>query len=123
MKVEVVTALPNSVLLVMDFKSGELPESMRGKLIAVSKTCVAVGTLAEDSGETHLVLADQLEEVDQANMHIAFDGRIGVTSGEVSLVSARNEKLRALPVTSTDVRVRVFVNDDTEPDRITVVVG
>ncbi|KAB2875646.1 MAG: hypothetical protein HS106_16970 [Ideonella sp.] len=123
MRVAINAALPNSVVLVMDFESGEPPESMGGALIAANETCVAVGTLAEHSGESEFVLAESVDEVDQASMHIAFDGRIQSTSGEVSLVSVLNRKLLALPTSSAEVRVRVLVNDDTEPSRIAVVLG
>ena len=100
MKLETSAAFPNSVVLVMDFKSGEPPESMGEGPIATSESCVAIGTLAEHSGETHLELTDNLEEVDPAQMRTSFDGHIRTTSGEVSLVSARNERLITLPVAS-----------------------
>lgn len=123
MKFVVNAALPNSLVLVMDFESGEPPESMGGKLVAANATCVAVGTLAEQAGTTEFVLADHMAEVDQADMYVAFDGRIRCTSGEVSLVTALNEKLLAMPVNSNDVRVRVLANDDTEPSRLAIVLG
>jgi len=122
-KLVVNAALPNSIVMAMDFESGEPPESMGGGLVAANATCVAVGTLAEQSGTTEFVLADQMEEVDQVDMHVAFDGRLECPSGEVSLVSALNEKLLAMPVSSKDVRVRVLVNDDTEPSRLAIVLG
>ncbi len=121
MKLVVNAALPNSVVMAMDFESSRPPETMRGGLIAANATCVAVGTLAERSGTTELVLADQMDEVDQVDMHVAFDGRLKCLSGEVSLVSALNEKLLSMPVNSKDVRVRVLVNDETEPSRLAIV--
>jgi hypothetical protein len=117
-------ALPNSIVLAMDFESGEPPESMGAGLIAVNTTCVAVGTLAEQTGATEFVLTDQMEEVDQLeDMYVAYDGRLLCTSGEVSLVSALNEKLLTIPVKSKNVRVRVVVNDNTEPTRLAIVLG
>lgn len=123
MKLVVNAALPNSIVMAMDFESGEPPESMGGGLIAANATCVAIGTLAEQSGATEVVLADQLEDVNSVDMHIAFDGRLKCPNGEVSLVSALNEKLLSMPVTLKEVRVRVFVNDDAEPNRLAIVLG
>lgn len=123
MKLVVNAALPNSIVMAMDFESGEPPESMGGGLIAANATCVAIGTLAEQSGATEVVLADQLEDVNSVDMLIAFDGRLKCPNGEVSLVSALNEKLLSMPVTLKEVRVRVFVNDDAEPNRLAIVLG
>ena len=123
MKHELTAALPNSVALIMDHESGEPPESMTGGLVAVGASCIAVGTLAEQSGPTRFILTDDGRDVDQTKTRLAFEGEIAVTSGAVSLVNVLNEKLLTLPASPGKVRVRVFVNDDTEPDQVAVIVG
>ena len=40
MRVGITAALPNSIVLVMDFRSGEPPESMGGALIAAKETLI-----------------------------------------------------------------------------------
>lgn len=115
--------LPNGIVLVLDYGSSDIPESMGGSLIATTPTCVAVGALNEQFGSTELVLADHIDEVDQTNTHILFDGQIECPSGEISLVSALDEKLLSMPLNGTSVRVRVFVNDDIEPDKVAIVLG
>jgi hypothetical protein len=123
MRLAVTAALPNAIVFVMDYEFGELPESMGGRRIAAKPTCIVVGTLHEQFGNTELVLTDQIDEIDQTNMHVIFDGHIECPSGELSLVSALDEKLISMPLKSTHVRVRVFVNDDIEPDRVAILVG
>ncbi len=123
MKLIVNTALSNGIVLVMDYESGEIPEGMGDGLVATTPSCVGVGALNEQFGNTELVLADQINEIDQIHMHVIFDGQIECLSGELSLVSALYEKLISIPVSATHVRVRVFVNDDIEPDRVATLVG
>lgn len=123
MRLTVTAALPNAVVFVMDDEFGELPESMGGRRVASTPSCVVVGTLHEQFGNTELVLADHIDEVDQTNTHILFDGQIECPSGEISLVSALDEKLLSMPLNGTSVRVRVFVNDDIEPDKVAIVLG
>lgn len=123
MMLTVTAALPNAIVFVMDDEFGELPESMGGRRVASTPSCVVVGTLHEQFGNTELVLADHIDEVDQTDMHILFNGQIECPSGEISLVTALDEKLLSMPLNGTSVRVRVFVNDDIEPDKVAIVLG
>ncbi len=122
MKRQTVAAPPNSVVLVMDYVSGEPPESMGGRLVSVTDTCVAVGTMAEQSGETRLTLTDDPLNSELSGLTLVFDGKLRSTSGEVALVTALNQVLLSIPAPSKEMRVRVWVNDYTEPDRVAVVV-
>ncbi|MBL0729591.1 hypothetical protein [Piscinibacter sp. HJYY11] len=123
MKKSISASLPNSLVLVMDYASGEPPEVMGETLVASSGSCLAIGTLAEQSGETEFLLTDEIDAVEHSTMHLAFDGHIEVTSGEVSLVSVLNQPLVTLPVSSSSVRVRVLANDMEEPNCIAVLLG
>lgn len=111
---------PNSLIFVMDHAAGELPEDMGGKLVASTASCVAVGTLAEFDGETTITLADTF---DVAALHIAFEGTLHTPNGEVSISNTRNEQLLTGKAWTPSTNVRIFVNDDSEPDQIVVLLS
>src|SRR5262245_21218902 len=52
-------APPNSVLLVMDHETGEIPADMHDGSIAATESCVAIGTLCEVDGETTVEVSDE----------------------------------------------------------------
>ena len=123
MKAEIKIAPPNSLMLVMDHGVGCPPESMFRELVSSTPTCVAVGTRSEQDGETHIVLTDESSCEAPLNSILAFDGRIETSGGPVSIVDVLDRVLLSMNVSADKVRVRVWVNDQTEPDDIRVVVG
>lgn len=109
---------PNSLIFVMDHSFGELPEDIVGRLVSSTSTCVAVGTLSEVDGETTITLTDAIESVD-TSLKLAFDGVLATPKGEVSVCNVRNEQLLTM-TSSPKTYVRIYVNDDREPDQIVV---
>lgn len=104
----------------MDHQAGVVPDALGGKLVAATSTCIAIGTLAELDGETTVVLTDQPVQ-DLANGEaLVFDGTIVVPSRELSVVTALNQKLMSIPIDREDARLRVWTNDLSKPNRITV---
>lgn len=67
-------APPNSVVLVSDVDGGEIPKTMGGSLVSATDTCVAIGCLSEDDGETEFVLAP-LSELDRADKPV-YEGML-----------------------------------------------
>jgi hypothetical protein len=115
---------PNSLILLMDHTSGQPPESMYGQLVAATDSCVAIGTRAEQDGETHVVLSDNFGPLRISSRHMVFDGMIRVSSGELSVVDAMNRVVICIPVLGvTNLRLRIWVNDLNEPDEIAILVG
>jgi hypothetical protein len=121
MKFETTIAPPNSIVLVVDFETGQVPRSFNGQLIAATETCVAVGTLSEQDGETTIVLTDEASPDVIASNSLAFDDSIAIRGGALSVVTAWNEPVLSLPVHTENVRVRVWVNHRSEPDHIVIV--
>lgn len=111
---------PNSIVLIMDSKGGEIPESMGGRSIVATPSCVAVGTLCEIDGATIVSLADEVSA--GAVSEPAFDDFVDTPSRELSVFSIQNESLATLQVTGVKTRVRIWTNDDSEPDRVEIVV-
>ncbi len=120
MKLSTTLSPRNSLVLVMDKLSGEIPASMGNESIASTSTCVAIGTLAEMDGETTITLTDSIDDVGLGD--VVFDGKVETPGRELSVCNVENKPLLTMPVTSHAVRVRVFTNDANEPDRIVVLV-
>lgn len=123
MKVETTTSTPHSVLLVMDHSFGSPPESMGNQLISVTSSCVAVGTLSEQDGQTHIILINEPAYKEPGCPLLVFDGAIAVENKDVSIISALDEELLKIPVNSKIAHIRIWVNDQIEPGRIVVAVG
>jgi hypothetical protein len=116
-------APPNSVLLVMDPKTGEVPTTMGNELAAATDSCVAIGTLCEVDGKTSVVFSDALETSDLlGDMKQVFEGVIATPSRELHLCTTTIESVAKLPVPATSARVRIWANHRAEPDFIHIVV-
>lgn len=113
---------PNSLILVMDHASGELPEDIIGRLVASTTSCVAVGTLSAADGETTITLTDEHHDAEK-EFSLVFDDVILTPHREISVCDARNEKLLTISTTSSITRVQIYANDAREPDGIVVRVG
>ncbi len=111
---------PNSLILVMDHTSGELPEAMNDQLVAFTDSCIAVGTLSEADGETTITLTDSMEGVKQGQL--VFDGVLKVPRHELSVCSAADTKLLTMTLPRSEAHVQIFANDASEPDDIVVFV-
>jgi hypothetical protein len=117
-------APPNSVLLIMDLRTGEPPTTMGKELVAATNSCVAVGTLCEVDGKTSVVFSAALESSDPVgDMKQVFDGVIATPSREVHLCTTALESVAKLPVSATTAKVRVWANHRTEPDCLLIVVN
>jgi hypothetical protein len=113
---------PNSLILVMDHASGELPTDIAGKLIAATASCVAVGTLSAADGETTITLTDEFDEA-RKEFELVFDDAVLTPQREISVCNVRNEKLLTVQAPSLITRVQIYANDDREPDRIVICIG
>lgn len=113
----------NSLLLVMDPDHGVIPESMGGRLVAVTESCLAVGTLSEADGPTHVDVVDatDFQGVEDGSW-LAWEGMLATVSGRLAVMDVLGDVLADRQV-GPSAAVRLIVNDDREPDRISVVVG
>ncbi len=114
-------APPNSVILIEDPSGGEIPASMNQSVIAATDSCIAVGCLAEDDGETEIILglSGEVSDGDQP----AFDGLVKTPSRKVAVRTVHGVTVLETAVPKSEARVQVWVNDTREPDRITVAVS
>jgi hypothetical protein len=115
-------APPNSLLLIMDRDSGEIPESMQGRLVVSTPSCIAVGTRSAADGETSIVLTDeQNNSCVEQGLRRVFGGTLETPKREVHICSVLLECLATLSVSSTRSAVEVWTDHDSEPGRICVI--
>ena len=111
----------NAVVLLMDRNEGEIPEFLDDRIIASTATCIAVGTMAEIDGETLLVLSDEDAPVkSDPGLKLIFEGELRLPRKELSLCTVLLESLLTISVVDTQSTVKIWANDDKEPDKIWV---
>ena len=119
---DVVVRPPNSLVLVMDPQVAVVPDRMDQGLVAATESCVAVGTLAEHDGPTHIRLVGSgSSDLGVLSDEPIWDGTLR-TLDRVSVVTVFGEELLSLPAEQSS-RVRVWANHPTEPDELFIVVG
>lgn len=114
-------APPNSLLLVMDRTVGRVPDSMQGRDIAFTPTCIAIGTLSEHDGSTHVMLGDNSEPL--ARTAPIFDGVLDTPGRKLAVCSVLDEVILEIDVAAERTRVRVWSNDQAEPSEICILVS
>lgn len=118
MKLSARIAPPNSLIFVEDSDGGEVPTSMNQTLIAATTSCIAVGCMSEDAGETEIVLGSCCG-VDTGEQP-AFEGMLQTPNRKLVIRTVHGITLLEMPVPATETRLRIWVNDSSEPDRIAV---
>jgi hypothetical protein len=111
-------APPSSLLLIMDRSAGRLPESMAGRLVAFTRTCVAVGTRSADDGTTCVTLDNISGPL--PHHELVFDGALDTPSRKLAVCSVLDEVVLEIEVATERVRVMVWANDRTEPTEVHV---
>ena len=119
---DVTLRAPNSVLLLGD-PQGLPPESMRGRVVANSRSCIAVGTISEADGEAHIRLAVPPNGSPHSHPEIlGFEGSVELPNRLFVVSSVQGDTYAVLPVNAQSVRVRIWLDDATEPREIYVFV-
>jgi hypothetical protein len=118
------STVPNAVLLVMDPQYGVIPELMDGGLIAASRSCVAIGTIADSDCEVEIGLGNRPEDCTEAEtaLHCVYRGPIATPRRVLSVCSVYLEELVTTKVAREKSDVEIWVNDDNEPDQVIIVV-
>lgn len=110
---------PNSVVLVMDPDAGDVPQTMGGRLIAATSSSIAVGCLSEHDGQTSLHLGSDGVTPDHT---LAFEGTLATPNRLLAICSVSRQPYVSIDVPAAQTGVQIWLNDDSEPDDIRVVV-
>ncbi len=114
----------NSLILVMDPEIGEIPvpESMDNSLIVSTESCIGIGTLCEFDGVTNIVLSNDAASM-KPSLFQVFDGEVETPNGIISVQSVYLENYLEIEASKPVSRMQVWVNHNTEPDYIEIVVS
>jgi hypothetical protein len=85
--------------------------------IAATDSCIAIGTHVERNGATTVRLGQRIEN---PQGDLAFDGEIQTPGQMVAVVGSDAENILSLRVAGQTARVKVWVNNEREPDLITI---
>jgi hypothetical protein len=118
MAITVRIAPTNSLLFISDRNGGIGPEFLAGRLILSTSSCISVGCLMWQDGETEVTLG-LAREVDPGVV-AAFDGPLETPNRVVVVWTVEGEIVLKASVPATRTRVRIWVNRPAEPDRVVV---
>jgi hypothetical protein len=114
-------APPYSLIFISDLDGGTSPECIGGKSLWATPSCIAVGCLMFQDGETEVTLGP-VREVDPGGSPV-FDGMLETPNKSVIVSTAEHETLLDVRVPNTSTRVRIWSNHPTEPDKVVVGLG
>ena len=108
----------NSLLFISDAEIADGPEFVHGVPILSTSSCIQVGCLMCQDGETDVTLGPA-GEVNPGGPP-AFDSELDTPNRRVTISNIYREVALSEPVRNTRTRVRIWVNRLREPDRIIV---
>jgi hypothetical protein len=124
MTIESRAAVKNSVILVMGGADSEIPQSMDGRVINSTSSCITVGTLPEVDGETSIILTDEKAVArSDPSLRAVFAGILFTARKEISVYTVLLKPLATLPVSTVQTRVEVWLDNEVEPRKVCFVVG
>lgn len=111
-------AAPNSLLLVLDPGTGELPATLGESSIAATPTGIAIGTLNEFDGEVTVYLASPTDMAADSALDLRWTGTLG-TAGRIAILNIYNEVL--LEASAPELcDVAIWSDDSEEPTQVWV---
>lgn len=114
-------APPNSLLVISDRDGWTPPRFEPGVLILSSSSCITVGCRMFADGET-LVLLGPAAELDPGEPP-AFDGMLDTPNRAVVVSTVERDIVLETSVPDTRTRVRIWVDEPVEPDKVIVGLG
>lgn len=114
-------AVPNGVLFLSDAGGGTPPEPRRGAMVLATPTCIAVACKVDCEGPTEIRL-DHVSSIDPG-WPAAFDGVLQTPRRSVVVSTVEGKSLLRSGVGGSRIRVRVWLNHPTEPDRVLIGLG
>jgi len=117
-------AARNSVVLITGTEGARIPDSLGGKLVVATSSCIAVGTRNEADGKTSITLTDETCAAfgcQERGLQRVFSGVLETPERELVVRTVLLQTAAKLPVLKDLTRIEVFTNDESEPDNICIV--
>jgi hypothetical protein len=110
---------PNSVVLLGDAVTADVPRTLAGGLVAATESCIAVGTRSEADGETHVIVAERLDATDPP-LDEAFCGTLSTPNRRLHVFNVHGVSYLEVTLGSEINNLRVLVDDRVEPAWIVI---
>lgn len=125
MTTKIKVAPQNSLLVVLDKGSvGETPQSMGGKLVASTPSCIVVRTLSAADGETSVTLTDGEDEPHRVpGLQKVFSGALETPSKCVNVCTVVLDPVLTMPLHKTKSNAEIWANSDTEPSELCILIA
>lgn len=118
---EIKYAAQNSLVLVTGSSHGELPPLPQDKIVSATQEIILIGTMSSQDGDTSITLTnEEIETSTDSKLHIAYRGHLDTPNREISVRNIFDEIIIKLPTATNSCEVSVWVNDDSEPDKLVV---
>jgi hypothetical protein len=111
----------NSLLVIRDELSQELPDIDRNGAVWSTASCVLVTCMPDCDGETHVTLGG-VNEVGQDGTLI-FDRRLETPSKRIVIDGVMEEKILQTDVPTSKTRMRIWTNGLRDTDIVTIGLG
>jgi hypothetical protein len=122
MTIEIKHALPNALLLIMDYQNGIPPENIGASLVFQTTTCIAICTMPDTDGKTLIrVSSASSNSVIALDLHKAYQGELVLSSRNMSLVNTSNFELFRVKTTTNLIEVSIWVDNDYEPTSVHII--
>jgi hypothetical protein len=105
--IDLVIAVPNGVMFLMDVDGGQLPEYSREPFFRTD-SCISIVTVPEGNGLAHIVVEDTSPP---GLSRPALEAMLETPRQVVHLVNVYNEALAEVWVKAMVTRVRIWVDD------------
>lgn len=116
-------APPNAVVLIADEETENVPETMAGRAVASTSSCVAVGVRNDLDGPTTIRLCDSTDlTTGETPVVQLFSGNLAIPSGTLTVESVLGENIFSRE-TSAAVHVTIFGNEPNEPSEVLIALG
>ena len=112
---------PYSLIFVADPEGGTTPECSPPAPYWATPSCIAVGCLMYQDGDTEVSLGSS-REVNPEGRPI-FDGLLETPNRKVNVETAEGELVLQADVPTESTRVRIWTNALREPDKIIIGLG
>ena len=106
---------PNSIILVLDAETDDVPD-LSG-LVSATESCLVVGVLCEIDGPTKVVLADRAPLAGNG-FDLLYQGVLSVNSGRLQVCTSQLDILFELSLADSTQPIAVWANDGDEPDSV-----
>jgi hypothetical protein len=114
-------APPYSLIFIADPEGGDTPECSPPAPYWATPSCIAVGCLMYQDGDTEVSLG-LAGEINPGG-HPIFDGLLETPNRMVNVETAEGELVLQAGVPTESTRVRIWTNAPREPDKIAIGLG